>query len=160
MNIWIPISILIILLLCMGYFKMRKTNENYEVKNDNNDKNETCSGSGSSCSSENNLLPILDPEFNMRECAKQMILLEDHLNNPRKRCNQCIKKHLLSIEALAEEAVTLDKSGKLQEECSQLAEDIRDCEKSFINNNDMNIIAQKIRDIRKPIMIKYFDKFN
>jgi hypothetical protein len=151
MNIWIPISILIILLLCMRYFKMRKTNENY-------DKNETCSSS--SCSSENNLLPILDPEFNMRECAKQMLLLEDHLNNPRKRCNQCIKKHLLSIEALAEEAVTLDKTGKLQEECSQLAEDIRDCEKSFIHNDDMNIIAQKIRDIRKPIMIKYFDKFN
>ena len=38
---------------------------------------------------------------------KQCILLEDHLNNVSKRCFQCLVKHLMTIEAFAEEAISL-----------------------------------------------------
>jgi tRNA nucleotidyltransferase/poly(A) polymerase len=53
------------------------------------------------------LLPIMEPIYNLREIAKQMILLEDHLFQPRKQCPDCIDKHLMCIEALGEEMVTL-----------------------------------------------------
>lgn len=54
------------------------------------------------------LLPVMEPEFNLREIAKQMILLESHLAVPRQRCADCIRKHYATIEALAEEGSTLD----------------------------------------------------
>ena len=52
---------------------------------------------------------VLNPNFNVREILKQMILLGDHLTDPSgdKVCHDCIMKHLLSIEAYAEEAQTL-----------------------------------------------------
>jgi hypothetical protein len=109
------------------------------------------------CASNSKLLPILEPEFNLRECAKQMILLEDHLNNPRKRCQQCIRKHMLTIEGLAEEGVTLDKEGTCKDECEMVAEEIRKCEKMLIDGKKPENVAQEIRLIRKPLMVKYFD---
>ena len=63
---------------------------------------------------EKELLPVFSPLFNMREICKQVVLLEDHLNNPRKRCPDCIKKHFLTIEAFFEEAVSLDKLQKFE----------------------------------------------
>lgn len=54
------------------------------------------------------LLPIMHPLFNLREACKHLALLEDHLNQPRKRCPDCIRKHFLTLEALFEEGVSLD----------------------------------------------------
>src|SRR5690606_32813217 len=51
---------------------------------------------------------LLDPTFNLRECAKQLLLVEDHLFHPYKRCPDCIRKHLMTVEAFAEEARTLN----------------------------------------------------
>lgn len=53
------------------------------------------------------LLPVLRPSFNAREICKQSVLLENHLNEPQQRCKDCINKHFLTIEALAEEAISL-----------------------------------------------------
>ena len=49
------------------------------------------------------------PLYNAREASKQIVLLEHHLFDPRSRCVDCIRKHFLTIEALLDEAVTLDK---------------------------------------------------
>lgn len=54
------------------------------------------------------LLPVMDPKFNAREMVKQSCMLEDHLNSPQKRCCDCIKKHFLTLEGLAEEAPSLE----------------------------------------------------
>ncbi len=54
------------------------------------------------------LLPVMDPKFNAREMVKQSCMLEDHLNNATKRCCDCIKKHFLTLEGLAEEAPSLE----------------------------------------------------
>lgn len=56
---------------------------------------------------------IFDPFHNLREIAKHMILLEDHLCNPERECRDCIGKHILTIEAFAEEGATLDKTTRL-----------------------------------------------
>lgn len=54
------------------------------------------------------------PLVNVREAAKQCVLLEDHLFERRKRCSACVKKHFLNIEGLLEEAVSLDQNNAYQ----------------------------------------------
>jgi hypothetical protein len=55
--------------------------------------------------------PVSDPAYNMREIAKQSILLEEHLAESNKRCRDCIAKHFLHIQGLASEAQCLAGSG-------------------------------------------------
>lgn len=103
------------------------------------------------------LLPVLEPMFNMREISKQSILLEDHLFQKDKRCEDCICKHFLTIEALAEEAVTLDKDNKYTEYLEQLPSRVREIQKKYLENkNNASSVAQDLRAIRKEIMIKAF----
>jgi len=123
-------------------------------------KQGTCGGNGGCISKTGNrLLPVLDPCFNMREICKQCILLEDHLFQSEKRCTDCIKKHFLTIEALAEEAITLDKKNEYHLSKIELPEKVRKLEREFIEEKDPEYIAQQLRQIRKPLMEKYFHKF-
>jgi hypothetical protein len=71
------------------------------------------------------LLPVNDAAHNLREIVKEMLLLEDHLFHPEKRCGSCIIKHLLKIEALFEEAVSMDETGEHAEITAGAAEEIR-----------------------------------
>lgn len=120
----------------------------------------TCGGEGGCISATGaRLLPVLDPCFNMREICKQCILLEDHLFQTEKRCEDCIKKHFLTLEGLSEEAITLDKENKYQFSKLSLPEKIRKLEKDFLAKRDPEMIAQELRQIRKPLMNKYFDRF-
>lgn len=54
---------------------------------------------------------LTTPALNLRDVVKQMLLLEDHLLHADRRCPDCIRKHLLKIEALVEEARSLDTTG-------------------------------------------------
>ena len=51
--------------------------------------------------------PVSDPAYNMREIAKQSILLEEHLTVEAKFCVDCVTKHFLHIVGLANEAAML-----------------------------------------------------
>lgn len=51
--------------------------------------------------------PVSDPKYNMKEIAKQSILLEEHLVERKKRCRDCIAKHFLHIIGLSEESQCL-----------------------------------------------------
>lgn len=134
-------------------FSMWKCDSTERFEKETKEENGICSGG---CSANKKLLPILNPKFNLHECAKEIILLEDHLNNPEKRCEDCIKKHCLKIEGLAEECVGLDKKGVCKEECVELAKKMRKIEKQIAEGKSLNDIAQQLRSIRKPLMIKYF----
>jgi len=98
------------------------------------------------------LLPIFDPAFNVREVFKQLVLLEDHLTQPRKRCPDCIWKHLLTAEALAEEAATLDAQGGASAPIEGLAERIRDLQRDVQDGLPPADIAQRAREIRKGLL--------
>ncbi len=157
-----------------------KMNNKLEIMNNSNKKSKkscdtcekgTCSGLGSnsgskSCSeggkSCNALLPVMDPMYNMREIFKQSILLEDHLFQKEKRCHDCICKHFLTIEALAEEAITLDKEQK-HPEINILPTKVRTITKKYIDNhtseNQPPLTAQELREIRKDLMQKCFKYF-
>lgn len=101
------------------------------------------------------LLPVLDPIFNLREISKQCILLEDHLSQKEKNCTDCIIKHFLTLEALSEEAITLDNENK--HDIKNLPTEFRLLQKQWFNKQSSNhLISQQIRQIRKKIMIDSF----
>lgn len=110
------------------------------------------------CGTNEKLLPIMETTFNLRECAKQMILLEDHLNIPEKDCFDCQRKHCMNIEGLADEGEGLNGTKEDKLECSRVAKFIRECSKKLASGYDKPTLAQEIRQVRKPLMYKYFDK--
>ena len=108
---------------------------------------------------EKKLLPILHHKYNMREIVKQIILLEDHLINEKKQCHDCIIKHFLAIEALSEEALTLNKNLTKDSPMYSLPDEIRKLERLWYDNKETKTIetAQALRKIRKVYME---DSFN
>jgi hypothetical protein len=110
---------------------------------------------------EQKMQPIMDPLFNVREICKEFTLLEDHLNQPEKRCHDCINKHLLKVEALAEEAISLDqvKSFKFLLDIPQI---IRGWHNLILSNDPRSYeqVSSKIRILRKILMPYVVDHFN
>jgi hypothetical protein len=108
-----------------------------------------------------NLYPILDPKFNMREVSKQCLLLEDHMNNIKKRCYDCIRKHFLIIDGLLEEAVSLEQDNASRQYYRDLHKEWIKIEKAYAkdsqNLQNIDNISKSIRFFRKPLVEKYFD---
>lgn len=110
------------------------------------------------------ILPVMNPLFNLREICKQSSLLEDHLNNPRKRCPDCIRKHFMTIEAFYEEAISIDKDYKYNEYLDGKAEMMRELQAEWLDAKDTksyhdtcNNISQRLRVIRKEYAPLCFD---
>jgi hypothetical protein len=113
------------------------------------------------CGNNKDLDPILEPLFNLREVCKQMILLEDHLFQPKRRCEDCIKKHSLATEGFLEEAITLD----IKAEYHKLINDTIVPFKKIMKNVDNKMkdgklddetcvnAAQEIRLLRKELCL-------
>lgn len=103
-----------------------------------------------------NLLPVMDPAFNLREICKQCILLEDHLSHNEKRCFDCCVKHFLTIEALAEEALTL---GPCPPKVKDLPTRVRHLQSQWHRDPDNNApaVSQELRKIRKDFQLDAFD---
>lgn len=104
------------------------------------------------------LLPVMNPKFNLREICKQCILLEDHLSHDEKRCFDCCVKHFLTIEALAEEAITLD-TADTPSKVRQLPSRVRSLQSKWHEDPDKNahLVSQELRKIRKDFQIDAFD---
>ena len=110
------------------------------------------------------ILPVMNPLFNLREICKQSALLEDHLNNPRKRCPDCIRKIFLTIEALYEEAISLDKKFEYDEYLDGKAQMMRDLQGDWLDAKDTKkyhsaceTISQSLRKVRKEYAPICFD---
>ena len=96
-------------------------------------------------------MKINDPRFNLRELAKQLILLEEHLLERGKYCPDCITKHLLTIEALADEGQCLDTSGSLCPHFEHLQHYAQDWCRMFSRGVDPRAIGQQVRVVRKAL---------
>lgn len=115
------------------------------------------------CGNSEKLYAILDPRFNLRETAKHLILLEDHLFHEGKRCKDCILKHLLTIEGFLEEAITLDKTGEYTQMIQETINNFRNVfkmvaekvDKGEMTDDECCKLAQTLRGIRKPLCQKY-----
>jgi hypothetical protein len=104
-------------------------------------------------------MPIFDPLHNIRECSKQLVLLEDHLEHPPKHCPDCIRKHLLTAEAFAEEAVSLDKVGRYQDVLGLIPDRVRALAGAYVaaTPEQRHAVAQKVRVLRKELSKLGFD---
>lgn len=146
----IILILLIIAILIVLWFYLKKINTSTK-------KQDTCNCNTNLCKSNScALLPVTDPAFNLRETAKQMLLLEDHLSNTGKTCQQCIIKHSLTIEGYLEEALCLDCDNKYGTEINDLLDKFKAIEQKFLNGHDLKKLAQELRDLRKKIHVKYF----
>lgn len=112
---------------------------------------------------ESKKMELMDPRHNMREVAKQLILLEDHMAHKPKRCVDCITKHFLMVEGLLEEAITLDKEGNYIEEVKTALDEIKPplmdliekIKTDQITENIYTTTCQIIRKVRKGLALKY-----
>jgi len=98
------------------------------------------------------LLPLMDPLYNLREAAKELLLLEDHLGHVQKHCPDCIRKHLLTTEALLEEAVRLDTEGEMLGLLSPLPAQVRELWTAYQDGRPEHEIGQAARVLRKGLV--------
>lgn len=105
------------------------------------------------------LLPVLRPTQNLRDIIKQLALLEDHLYQPQKRCADCIRKHFLTIEALAEECATLCKPRSILPESRKVATQVRIMHHAWEQRRKDPTVAEhiagKLRRLRKGLMKRF-----
>lgn len=95
---------------------------------------------------------LTDPAFNLREIVKQMTLLEDHLCHPYKMCLDCVRKHLMTIEALAEEASSMDMQGATIPLDEAIAELARTWMERVGDGQNVRAVAEEVRALRKRMM--------
>ena len=65
------------------------------------------------------------PTFNFREICKQLAMLEDHIVHGPKRCRDCVNKHFLMAEGLAEECKSLCGQEAVKDQAAAVARDLR-----------------------------------
>jgi hypothetical protein len=100
-----------------------------------------------------NIMPVLNPCFNIREAVKNILLLEDHLMDPDRRCRDCIMKHSLLIEGFFEEAITIDKEMKYIKLLKNIPQKMRKIQSMIIiGRNKYSDIVLELKSIRKPLM--------
>ncbi len=107
----------------------------------------------------NKILPVLNPEFNVREIVKNSILLEDHLNHPGKQCGDCIIKHMLALESYADELLSLTpQSDQIDYSyLKTLPSVFRGLQEDwYTSRRPFHEIAQDLRRIRKKFMTLSF----
>ena len=97
------------------------------------------------------------PRFNLREITKHLILLEDHLTHRLKVCPDCIRKHLMTIEALAEEAASLDQLGLFTTATEGIAELARQWMERLADGEEIGAVAQETRALRKRLVPVTYD---
>lgn len=110
------------------------------------------------CAGRSAMQPIMDPLFNMREMCKEFTLLEDHLNQPDMQCKDCINKHLMKCEALAEEALSLDSQNQYPF-ISGIPNMIRGWHKYVLGGGSLEELASAIRPVRKELTPLVVDRF-
>ncbi len=102
-------------------------------------------------------MKINDPHFNLREIAKQLILLEQHLLETGKYCPDCITKHLLTIEGLADEGQCLDSNRALCGLFDAFRYNAQRWCQMFARGTDPATIGQEVRRVRKKLAQSVLD---
>mgnify|MGYP003345657915 CR=1 FL=1 len=111
--------------------------------------------------SKRTLLPVMRPAQNMRDIIKECALVEDHLGHAERRCPDCIRKHLLKIEGLAEECASLCKpaEGSVSQDARNVAKAARVLNNTWASapkSDAVNrAVAAKVRTVRKYLMPAY-----
>ena len=100
------------------------------------------------------------PMYNVRQAAKQCVLLEDHMEHPEKRCIACIKKHNLILEGLFEEAIGLDRHNQYVDFLEYKPARVRSIFGELFRGGDYKLAAQKVRDLRRECVDQSYNFFD
>lgn len=138
----VQVSILVLVVVLVGIASSFRSRESKTPPAPTTD-NGTCGA----------LDPVMDPRYNMRQIVKQSILLEEHINNEKKRCVDCITKHFLHIIGLAEEAISLDPATPCYREVPGVYSAIFD---AWQADHEDPTVPQELRAHRKVLMAEYF----
>lgn len=95
-------------------------------------------------------LDLRDPRYNLREVAKQWLLLEEHLSDPEKFCRDCIVKHAALAEAYAGEAFQLDSEKRYTALISDALMSCRRIHEAL--RNEAPEVASIVRQARKSLL--------
>lgn len=106
-----------------------------------------------------NILPVLNPVFNVREVVKNILLLRNHLLIKENRCFQCIRKHSLIIEAFIDEAYSLDKVGKVTKMLRPMGKKIRSIQKRLIKD-DRDAYYDMAKELEKMERVMFNTAFD
>lgn len=133
----------------------------YQVDNRINQRRQAATANKVAAQHHAKRLALTDPLFNIREITKQALLLEDHLSHPYKLCADCVRKHLMTIEALAEEASAMDESesesGENAKLCEDLAEVARVWMEQLSDGRPSKEVAAEVRKLRKLLVAGVHD---
>jgi hypothetical protein len=105
------------------------------------------------------LYPLRHPLFCAREAAVNCALLEDHLVDPRRRCNDCIQKHFLMIQGFLHEGILMDKHQKHGDLLKSNLDRLKPVMRDYINGCNHIQLAQKVRQIRSELCHESFPYF-
>ena len=100
---------------------------------------------------------VTEPEHNLFEICKQLVLLEAHLFDESKRCPDCITKHFLSVIGYADELPTLDSTGEISRAIANVSPYCRSMFSCWSGGDDPVAIATGLRTVRKqlqPIIVE------
>lgn len=92
--------------------------------------------------------------FNIRQAVKELLLLERHLTDKAQRCPDCIAKHVLTFEALVDEAKGLDGARDWRTQLEQLSRLYRSLNVALRTTRDLSKIAPMVRNIRKGLQLQ------
>jgi hypothetical protein len=95
-------------------------------------------------------------QHNLREIAKQLILLEEHLLVSGRYCMECISKHLLAVEGLADEAQCLDGDSSRCNMAKQLGGWARRWAELISMGTHPQAVGQEVRHVRKRLVPSVF----
>lgn len=102
------------------------------------------------------LLPLRDPCFSLRSACEQIVLCEQHLNEPDRRCADCISKHLLTAEGHLAEALNLGATGDTRELAQQGLTELRAILRAWYaaagSDAACYAAAVRLRDLRKLLL--------
>lgn len=138
---------------------LNNRNRTYELRHDKMPSN-TCTSSTGGCTHSPEgfeLYPLMDPKYNFRQVAGQLLLLEGHLSSQRSRCQDCVMKHALTAENLASEALCMTSDPEVHKEGEALLASIIEIESKLAQNELSPELSQQIRQIRKKLVKETFN---
>jgi hypothetical protein len=106
-------------------------------------------------------LPVFNPRLNIRHILLHLLLLQEHLEQPGMQCTECIvRKHMLTIEAYALEAIGLCKDGEMNIvlDMQNTIHMMRCMARRYIENSMLWKLpcARATRVLRKQLSKKYY----
>ena len=96
----------------------------------------------------------MDCRLNLYDVCCQCCLLQEHLENPRRRCKDCQKKHFLTISGLLNEACALNDPSGIKKKISinDLYLEFQNLHRRYENGDNQNVLAQEVRKFRKKLV--------